>query len=197
MDYSKMTQDQEHSFLVAILNQQSFDFTNHATTYMILREEFNNDVLSLFENEFSELAYANDKDKADYSKLNDNLFDKLLKQIVEPLSTDVLLGIGDNYSIVKEQFNNEILDAYAKEHFTKLFNNFVYTIDDSPLMNTAPSITEDDVTIKWQDDVSGDKEHIFDFDELVDAELTSGEYYAKDDSGEECKICFYELKSVF
>ncbi|WP_274036137.1 hypothetical protein, partial [Vibrio parahaemolyticus] len=50
--------------------------------------------------------------EADYSALNETLFSELLNEVTDEYSNDQLLSIDNIYSILRERFNNEILEIF-------------------------------------------------------------------------------------
>ena len=52
---------------------------------------------------------------ADYSKMTDAEFDRILRDILREMTGEQLLSIEGIYELVSEEFNNEILDRWAAE----------------------------------------------------------------------------------
>lgn len=51
----------------------------------------------------------------DYTRLREDVFDAILEEMVEEMGAKVLT-IGDVYSILREELNNDILDKWAETH---------------------------------------------------------------------------------
>lgn len=51
---------------------------------------------------------------ADYSKLNNEQFDSILESIVSKMSASQILSYGDVYSTLREELNNEVLEAWER-----------------------------------------------------------------------------------
>lgn len=60
---------------------------------------------------------------ADYSHMTDQEFMEELVAIVKWLSTAELFAISGIYEILAEEFNNEVLDAWAEKHPDLAFPN--------------------------------------------------------------------------
>lgn len=118
-DFNQMTSDDEFRCLKTAMVQANFSFMQNGECNAILREEYNDEVLAAFEQEHSHLAYPNGEDEsADYSALNNSLFDSLLTKIVEEQqqsNVDVLLLTDGILDIVREELYNEMLEAYEQE----------------------------------------------------------------------------------
>jgi len=54
----------------------------------------------------------------DYSKMTQEDFDNCLRKLLENDHASELLNIPGIYEIVSEHYNNEVLDAWAKEQET-------------------------------------------------------------------------------
>jgi len=52
----------------------------------------------------------------DYSKMTDDEFYEILKEYVNDMTTDDLLSIGDVYTALADEFNNDILDTWARRN---------------------------------------------------------------------------------
>lgn len=114
-DYNNMTQDQEHSYLISLIKSSGESILDTPECYSEIKEELNNEVLSKFEADYSELAFENSEDEPDYSGLTDDIFDKLLREICDELSVSTLISYGDCYSVLREKYNNQILDQYEAD----------------------------------------------------------------------------------
>lgn len=53
---------------------------------------------------------------ADYSKMSEEDFDEILESIVRNMSAASILGYGDVYAILREELNNEVLEAWEREN---------------------------------------------------------------------------------
>lgn len=51
----------------------------------------------------------------DYSKLGNEKFDQLLLEEVKRLSAEEILAVPGVYEIMREEFNNAVLEAWEKE----------------------------------------------------------------------------------
>jgi len=58
---------------------------------------------------------------ADYSTMTDEEEDAILRKLCRDAGTCALLDIGDVYTIVREEFNNAILDTWAHENPERAF----------------------------------------------------------------------------
>ncbi|KAA1252981.1 hypothetical protein F0M16_19900 [Vibrio cholerae] len=114
VDYSQMTQEEERYYLLQVLANEGFNIvTDCGECHSILREHFNNDVLSKFEAKYPQKAFGESGEgEADYSALNETLFSELLNEVTDEYSNDQLLSIDNIYSILRERFNNEILEIF-------------------------------------------------------------------------------------
>jgi len=52
----------------------------------------------------------------DYSKLDNALFDSLLKKIIDECGSSYLLTIDGVYDILKETFNNDVLSLFEENY---------------------------------------------------------------------------------
>lgn len=101
-------QEKEQQLLETLLNNENFDFIANPECYSILKEELNNEVLSRFEANYPD---AVDSDgESDYSGLTNEIHDQILSDIVSEQSLSVTLGLGDIYTLVREEFSNELYD---------------------------------------------------------------------------------------
>lgn len=62
-----------------------------------------------------------DKSTADYSQMTDDEFRETLTKIVGKMSTEEILAIGDIYSVLAEELNNEVLDHWASLNEDKAY----------------------------------------------------------------------------
>lgn len=53
---------------------------------------------------------------ADYSKMTDDEFNGILKEIVDGMSGAEILAIAGVYEVLREELNNEVLERWAGEH---------------------------------------------------------------------------------
>ena len=53
---------------------------------------------------------------ADYTSMTDQEFDALLLQIVRGLSAEQILSYGDVNMILREEFNDQVLDLWTEEN---------------------------------------------------------------------------------
>lgn len=54
---------------------------------------------------------------ADYSKMTDDEFDEILLEIVrEDLSSEIVTSVPGVYELVREHFNNDVLDRWAERN---------------------------------------------------------------------------------
>lgn len=105
---TNIAQDKEHKLLTTIIKNEGFNFVSNGECYAILKEEFNNEVINLFENKHSD--HADEDGDVDLSLLTNTIFDDLLLEIISSKSDDVILGIDNIYSICREQFSDELYD---------------------------------------------------------------------------------------
>lgn len=117
--YEDMTQEEERNHLLAVIEVEGVSIINHPECMAVLLEELNNDILSQFESDYPELAYPDGGDEADYSGLTSDMSSALLSKVTSSMSDDVLLGYGDNYSIMREAYNNEILEQHESKLVAK------------------------------------------------------------------------------
>tara|TARA_B100002049_G_scaffold165549_1_gene124255 strand:+ start:16559 stop:17143 length:585 start_codon:yes stop_codon:yes gene_type:complete len=193
MNYELMTTDRERAIVLALLNAGEVNLFENKETNTVLREELNDDVLSHFERNEADLAFPADAVEPDYSALTSEKFDVILKKIIEETSNDTLLGIGDVYTIVREELNNKVLDVWAKEHLTSLFESKYIVVNDGGMVygGDAAKINDDTVEVCFGLDT-----FVFNWDDLIDANQSGDSYFCDDESGEECQISFYKAKPV-
>lgn len=53
---------------------------------------------------------------ADYSKMTDSDFDRYLTEAVRSLSAEQWLAIPGIYDVMREAYNNEVLDAWSNDN---------------------------------------------------------------------------------
>ena len=187
-----MTTDRERAIILALINAGEMNLFENKETNTVLREEFNDEVLSRFEKD-DDLAFSDRADEPDYSALTNEKYDDILKKIIEETSNDVLLGVGDVYTIVREELNNKMLEVWAKEHLTSLFESKYIVVNDGSMVygGDAAKVNDENVEVCF-----GLETYVFNWDELVEASQSGSSYFCDDESGEECQISFYEAKPV-
>jgi hypothetical protein len=137
-NYDAMTDTEERKIIINLIDNGTFDLARNPEVHGILREEFNNDVLERFS-----AKHGTD----DYDRLLEPEFCELLNAITDEMSTDVLLGIGDIYSVVKEALNNDVLDQWVAENPTKAYPLTFVEVQDNPM---SLSISDDDLCADCQ-----------------------------------------------
>ncbi|SHH52865.1 hypothetical protein [Ferrimonas marina] len=106
--------EQEREYLLAVMEEKEFDPMTLPDLNGELREELNDDILRLFEERFEELAFPEPDCGADYSKLTNQVFDQLLDVHLREIGNEAMLMVGDAYDILREHFNNEILELHQR-----------------------------------------------------------------------------------
>jgi|AntDeeMetagen681_2_1112603.scaffolds.fasta_scaffold23276_2 hypothetical protein len=110
-NYNDMTASEENAILWSLIQAQEFDILTLPEVNAELRETFNNDVLSAYEDKYNQTSYDG---------LNDVIFKDLLGDIVSEKG-QAILSFGNVFSELREAFNNEILDEWVKRNPAKAY----------------------------------------------------------------------------
>lgn len=198
MDYSQMNHDAEMKHLKIVIATEGFNFFENAEVNTILREEWNDDVQKRYAEKHPALAYPDSDDMLDFTMLTDELFDELLQELINESTVELILMTGDVYSVVKEELNNQMLDSWAKEHLTTLFNTYYLVISDSPMVFGlhAVKIGDDEVEITHLDEDDCEITTEILWSDLVNAELTDDSYFTEDSNGESVQLSFYKTNAI-
>jgi hypothetical protein len=133
---SQMDTDQEVSVLEQILKDESFYFLDHPECKSIISEGLSDNVTRMY-------IERSDDEVDDATGLTNELFDTYLSEIVNEFSISaILLAFDDLYLVVKNEFNNQILESWVQSNPELAFPITLTEIENHPKVK---SISDDDI----------------------------------------------------
>ncbi len=135
-NFSEMSTDQEASILEQILKDESFSFLDNAECKSVIIKGLSDNVVRMH-------LQRSDDDANNMTGLTNELFDSYLSEIVNEFSIGAMLvAFDDLYSIVKEEFNNQVLASWVQSNPELAFPITFLDIENHPKVK---SISDDDI----------------------------------------------------